>query len=139
MKRPLIAACVVVAGAAEAGDRLPENIPVNSYGIDTVCTGVCVDAQSDPRWVEYPVRIEFFNRSLQWTVGADVTLKTAKGGFMTTFNRNGTWVLFKLAPGKYKVTAMMAPGPGGTATATFSPPKKGLRRVQLVFTTPAAD
>lgn len=133
-----IAATAALSAAASAGDELPMNYPVTYSGIDTVCTGIG-DAQDDPRWASYPIRVEFFNRRLQWTVGADVVLAKADGSVLTAFNCPGAWVLFRLAPGRYKLTAIAAPGPGGTVTVVFTPPKRGLKRVQLVFTSPAMD
>lgn len=133
-----IAAAAMMVPAQEL-DELPMDEPATRDGIETVCTSIGIESQEDPRWRDYPVRVEFFNRSLQWTAGADVILSSADGKTLTAFNCQGVWVLFKLPPGKYKVTAIVAPGPDGMASAVFSPPKNGLKRVQLVLRSPVAD
>jgi len=48
-------------------------------GVDTVCTGIGEEAQKDPRWLAYPVRIEFSNGGAQYLSGAHVELTTASG------------------------------------------------------------
>lgn len=112
---------------------VPMDTPTTINGIDTVCTGIGDEAQHNPQWLAYPVRIEFSNGGAQYLTGAHVDLSTAGGGRIASLDCNGAWVLFRLGPGLYKVTATLMSQPGGTASATFSPPRAGQKRVVLDF------
>ena len=53
---------------------------------------------------------------------------------VATLDCAGPWVLLKLGKGKYTVHATLTGQQGGgTASATFSPPAKGQKRVELGF------
>ena len=119
---------------ARADQPMPMDAPTTIGGVDTVCTGIGEEAQKDPRWLAYPVRIEFSNGGAQYLSGAHVELATAGGKPILNLDCQGAWVLFHLGPGSYKVTATLMSQPGGgTASATFSPPHSGQKRVVLDF------
>jgi hypothetical protein len=134
-----LALAAVVLGAVAgfvwpaSADPLPMDNPVTADGVETVCTGIG-SAQDDPRWKDYPVRVEFSNGGAQYLAGARITL-SGKGKTMAAFDCAGSWVLFKLAPGSYKVTAKLTGNQGGGAarSATFSPPATGQKRVVIQF------
>lgn len=138
MKFMRLALAAVIIGAiaglvwpAEA-DPLPMDNPVSADGVDTVCTGIG-SSQDDPRWKDYPIRVEFSNGGAQYLAGAHVTL-SGGGKNLAAFDCAGSWVLFKLAPGSYKVTAKLMNNQSGAAkSATFSPPKTGQKRVVIQF------
>ena len=74
-------AALLLAGAAAQpalADRLPMDRPITIDGITTVCTGIGEEAQNDPRWKAYPIRVEFSNGEAQYLAGAHVEL--AEGG-----------------------------------------------------------
>jgi hypothetical protein len=124
----------LAAPAAWADAPVPLDTPTTIGGVDTVCTGIGEEAQKDPRWLAYPVRIEFSNGGAQYLSGAHVELTTASGRPVLGLDCQGSWVLFRLAPGSYKVTATLMSEPGGgTSSATFSPPRSGQKRVVLDF------
>lgn len=126
-------AAVLIAPAAFAG-HMPMDRPVTINGIATVCTGIGETAQHDPRWLAYPVRIEFSNGGAQYLAGAHVALKDAKGKELVSLDCSGSWVLFQLPSGKYQVTATLLYHPGQPArSASFSPPATGQKRVVLQF------
>jgi opacity protein-like surface antigen len=112
---------------------MPLDTPTTIGGVDTVCTGIGQEAQNDPRWLGYPVRIEFSNGGAQYLSGAHVDLSTAGGRQLVSANCPGAWVLFRLTAGTYKVSAMLTGQPGGTSSATFSPPRSGQKRIVLDF------
>jgi len=119
---------------ALAQGSIPMDQPTTVGTVDTVCTGIGDDAQHDPRWVAYPVRIEFSNGGAQYLSGAHVELSTSSGKPLAALDCDGSWVLFKLGKGTYKVTATLTGQQGGgTSSATFSPPLKGQKRVVLGF------
>jgi hypothetical protein len=124
----------LTAPAAWADAPVPLDTPTTIAGVDTVCTGIGEEAQKDPRWLAYPVRVEFSNGGAQYLSGAHVELTTAGGRPILGLDCQGSWVLFRLKPGAYKVTATLMSQPGGgTSSATFSPPRSGQKRIVLDF------
>jgi hypothetical protein len=127
-----------LSAPALAQNSISMDRPVTVSGVDTVCTGIGADAQHDPRWAAYPIRIEFSNGAAQYLTGAHVELATAEGKQLAALDCDGPWVLFKLAPGRYKVTATLTgQAEVGTSSAIFSPPAGGQKRVVLGFRLPA--
>ena len=126
------------AGGAHA-DSLPMDTPVSMDGIETVCTGIG-SAKDDPRWASYPVRVEFSNGSAQYLAGAHVTL-SGGGKTLASFDCLGSWVLFQLPKGSYKVTASLTGQPGGAARSTaFETEGTGpQKRVEVQFPKVAAN
>jgi hypothetical protein len=136
---PFLPAVVLAAGmtafvpAVQAEGSMPMDTPTTVGGVDIVCTGVGEEAQ-DPRWLAYPVRIEFSNGGAQYLSGAHVELASTRGKAIASVDCDAPWVLFRLDPGTYKVTAtLMAQPGGGTSSATFAAPKSGQKRVVLGF------
>lgn len=108
--------------------------PVDVNGITTVCTGIGDEAQHDPRWKAFPVRIEFSNDAKQYLSGAHVDLKDASGKTLASVDCSGAWVLFQLPAGKYSVFATLLYHPKQPASsADFSPPESGQKRIVLEF------
>lgn len=134
---------VMVAGGVAGwfwpaqADPMPMDTPTSAGGIETVCTGVGAEAQQDPRWQAYPVRVEFSNGGAQFLSGAHVVLSGSGGHQIASVDCAGPWVLFKVEPGSYKVTASLVGQPGGTRTASFSSPRSGQKLVVLDFSVPA--
>ena len=129
---------VAAISPASAQETIAMDQPAHVGKVDTVCTGIGDDAQHDPRWLAYPVRIEFSNGAAQYVSGAHVELFSGAGEPLAAFDCAGPWVLFKLAPGKYHVNAKLTGQQGGgTASAMFSPPSHGQKRVVLRFGTQA--
>ncbi|MGH6888431.1 MAG: carboxypeptidase-like regulatory domain-containing protein [Rhizomicrobium sp.] len=118
----------------QGGQHMPMDRPVPVNGTETVCTGVGDRAEQDPRWLTYPVRIEFSNKGAQYLSGAHVDLATGGGRTIASVDCDGAWVLFRVPPGMYRVTARLFAQPGGgTASATFAAPASGQKRVVLDF------
>ncbi len=138
------AAAVVAGGLAGAvwpahADPLPMDQPITVNGIATACSGIGDEPKADPRWATYPIRVEFSNGGQQYLSGAHVTLSQG-GRALTSFDCSGAWVLFKLKPGTYKVSATITDQPGaGERSATFSPPASGQKRVIIQYPTPSGQ
>jgi hypothetical protein len=108
--------------------------PVNVNGTEAVCTGVGEGAERNPRWLAYPVRIDFSNKGAQFVSGAHVELSTASGHVIAAVDCGGPIVLFRLSPGLYRVSARLLSQPGGgMAQARFAAPSSGQKRVVLDF------
>jgi hypothetical protein len=119
---------------AEAQSYVAMDNPINVNGVDTVCTGIGDEAQHDPRWAAYPIRVEFSNGGAQYLSGAHVQLSSAGGKTLAAVDCAGPWVLFKIPPGSYKIDASLLNNQGGgVRSATFSPPEHGQKRVVLQF------
>lgn len=129
-----LAAGFSCAMAPALADPMPMDVPVTVDEIATVCTGIGEDAQNDPRWKAYPVRVEFSNGGAQYIAGAHVTLSGAQDKSLVSIDCSGAWVLFQLPPGRYKVSATLLHHPSEPArSASFSPPASGQKRVVLEF------
>jgi hypothetical protein len=129
------AAGAVIAALLSGGARassLPMDAPIKLGGVETVCTGIG-EGKSDPRWRAYPVRVEFVDASARYIAGAHVSLSDVAGASMAEFDCSGTWVLFKLPPGLYTVSARLTAATTAPVIAKFQPPQTGQTRVVLRF------
>src|SRR5215469_4708597 len=125
------AAFVLMQATPSLADPMPMDNPVTLNGIETVCTGIA-DSKDDPRWKTYPVRIEFSNGGAQYLAGAHVALSQGSKQ-LTSLDCSASWVLFKLEPGNYSVTATLLDSNAKPRMAKFSPPKTGQKRIVLRF------
>jgi hypothetical protein len=121
----------ILQAAPSLADPMPMDNPVTLNGIETVCTGIA-DSKDDPRWKTYPVRIEFSNGGNQYLAGAHVELSQGSKQ-LTSLDCSASWVLFRLSPGNYSVTATLSGSNAKPRTAKFSPPKTGQKRIVLRF------
>jgi hypothetical protein len=141
MKFSTLAAAAILSGGiagyfwpAQADSYVPMDNPISINGVQSVCTGIGDEAQHDPRWLTYPLRIEFSNGGAQYLSGAHVVLSAAGGKTLAALDCAGPWVLFKVGPGNYKVDATLLNNQGGgTRSAMISPPASGQKRVVLQF------
>lgn len=144
MKFSFLAAAAVLSGGiagyfwpAQADSYVPMDNPISINGVQTVCTGIGDEAQHDPRWLAYPIRVEFSNGGAQYLSGAHVVLSSAGGKTLAALDCAGAWVLFRVPPGTYKIDATLLNNQGGgTRSATVSPPASGQKRVVLSFKLP---
>jgi hypothetical protein len=124
---------LVASGAAlaqiETAPPLPLDTPKTMRSMEAVCTGIGQDSRDDPRWASYGLKIELAGRSGQYLGAADVTL-TKDGEAVASVRCSGPWVLFKLEPGAYGVTAEIE---GVSKTAKVNVSGKGQARVVIRF------
>lgn len=128
----LAIAAVLACAVARAADvnTVPEDQTVTINGIDIACTGVGDEARSDPRWRDYPVRIEFAGGEAQYLSDLDITIFDAKGESILEVRCNSPWLLAALPPGKYTVRGTFE---HLTKTAKFTAPSSGQARVIVRF------
>lgn len=139
MRLMTICLCLVLAaGAARAAEKntLPADTPTEVGGFELACSGVGDEARNDPRWADFPVRIEFANRDAQYLSDVLVTVSDEKGGELFQVSCETPWLLAKLPAGKYKLSGMFE---GITKTASFSSPASGQKRVVVTFPEIAGD
>ena len=115
---------------ARAADALPPDETVEIAGVQTVCTGVSLAARQDPRWDAFSLKIEFAGPGGQYVGGEEVNVRKA-GADILTVTCSGPWLLFKLPPGRYDVTATLA---GQSATSAAFVPNQGQGRIILRYT-----
>jgi hypothetical protein len=84
--------------------KLPFDTPTMVDGIETACTGIGQDSRTDPRWNAYSLKVVLAGEGGQYLGEADVNV-AAEGERMMDVHCGGPWVLFKLQPGRYTVTA----------------------------------
>jgi len=128
------AACIVfvallttAAAAQEKTQPFPIDTPMSMRAVEAVCTGITLDARENPLWADYPLRIEFVGASGEYLADAQVTL--SKGDeTLAAVNCSGSWVLFKVMPGAYSVSAEI-----GGVTKTSRVNVGGPRQARVVF------
>jgi hypothetical protein len=128
-------ALISIAGAAmgqSSGAPMPQDTETTVQGVGAACTGIG-GARADLRWTAYPVRIEFSNARNEYMTDAAVTVKDAKGKVIVDAVCGGPWLLLKLAPGAYAVSAQLIDSPAKPRAARFRAPAKGQVRVVLQF------
>jgi hypothetical protein len=113
----------------ETAPPLPLDRPQTMRSMEAVCTGIGQDAREDPQWAAYPLKVELVGRAGQYLGEAEVTL-TKGGEAVISVRCAGPWVLFKLEPGAYSVTAEIE---GATKTARVNVSGKGQARLIIRF------
>ena len=116
--------------AAAESTSLPSDEPVTINGIELACTGIGDEAQSDPRWKAFPVRLEFAGGNAQYLADVDVSVTDSLGAQLFQVRCDSAWLLAKLSPGKYKVTGTFR---DLTKSANFMAPKSGQVRIIVRF------
>jgi len=131
------AAIALTAGAAPAQTALVPEMPMDRAvtlgGIETVCTGIGLDARDDPQWLAYPVRVEVSNAKNEYLTGAVISVADDLGRPVLEANCGGPWLLLKLPAGRYRVMARLPGTDAKPRSATIDTPKTGQMRVVLQF------
>lgn len=117
-------------GPVEAqGDRVVPDTPTKVGGIESVCTGVGLDARQDPRWNSYSLKVEIAGPGGQYLGDEHLVLRRS-GKDVLTLTCDGPWVLFQLPAGRYEVEARVG---AQSATAGAYAPASGQGRIILRF------
>ena len=135
MRSAFLAAAIALAATPALADPLPLDTPINVDGVETVCTGIGDEAQSDTRWKDYPIRVETYNGAAQYVSGAHIMLRAKDGKPLTAVDCTGPWVLFKLDAGGEYIAAATLPSnaAAGERQARFTVPASGQQRVVIEF------
>jgi hypothetical protein len=123
-----------MAGAAAAQPtRAPLDGSIVIAGVEVGCTGIG-QTKNDPKWLAYPVRLEFADPSHAYLANERVILIAPGGERLFEVACEGPWILMKLPPGRpYKVIAEVPGAP--PQTAVIRAPAHGQQRVVLTFAT----
>jgi hypothetical protein len=109
--------------------RLAPDTPTTIAGIESVCTGVGLDARQDPRWAGYSLKVEVAGPSGQYLGDEHLVLRQS-GKDLLSLTCDGPWILFRLPAGRYEVEAHV--GQQATSSAAFAP-ASGQGRIILRF------
>ncbi len=127
-------AVVLTAGVGRAvsdpATSLPADQPVTVGGYELACTGIGEEAQTDPRWKAYPVRLEFAGGNAQYLADIDVSVADAGGTELFMVRCDSAWLLAKLSPGKYRVQGKFR---DLVKSSNFIAPKSGQARIIVRF------
>jgi hypothetical protein len=113
---------------------LPQDKPIAMGNTQIVCTGTG-SSKNDPRWADYPIRIEFSNGAAQYLSGMHITLTKSGGAQVGEFVCWAPWLLLRAPSGTAtKVTASVSGDADSPVKgASFKVPPKGQKRVELAF------
>ena len=128
----LASAFMVSASLAYADDTtaLPSDQPVDVNGYQLACTGIGDEAQQDPRWKAFPVRLEFAGGHAQYLADVKASMYDASGKELFKVSCDSPWLLVKLVPGKYKIVGRFR---DFIKASNFMAPKKGQARIIVRF------
>jgi len=126
---PALAVVAAASGAAAASPELPMNRPTMVDGVEAVCTGIGDEAQKNPLWKAYPLKIMLAGKGGQWLTDADITV-TRDGEEVVSLFCGGPWILLKLEPGRYRITGEIEGRRAGTDAVVSG---KGQGRAILRF------
>lgn len=108
---------------------LPLDTPQTMRNMEAVCTGIGSDSREDPRWASYPLRVEVVGDKGQFLGEAEVSVNKGKEAIIRV-RCGGPWVLFRLDPGAYSITATVE---GVTVTSRINVGGKTQARTALRF------
>jgi hypothetical protein len=110
-------------------DRLAPDAPTKIAGVESVCTGVGLDARQDARWGNYSLKVEIAGPGGQYLGDEHLVLRQS-GKDLLTLTCDGPWVLFQLPAGRYEVEARVG---GQTVSSAAFAPVSGQGRIILRF------
>lgn len=119
------------AGALAQPVQAPLDGSVDIAGVTVGCTGVG-QTKNDPKWLEYPIRLEFADPGHAYLANERVTLAAPNGSNLFEVACEGPWILLKLPPGQpYKVRAEVPGAPPQTVVVRAR--AQGQQRIVLTF------
>ena len=126
----ILAFVTATTAYAENAVSLPSDTPVEVKSFELACTGIGDEAQSDPRWKAFPVRLEFAGGKAQYLADVEAAISDASGRELFKVRCDSPWLLIKLEPGKYHVKGTFR---DIVKTTNFMSPKKGQARIIVRF------
>jgi hypothetical protein len=131
----------LAGGAASAQEiqgpiqKVPLDQTATAGDIEVGCTGIGSDQRDNPSWKSFPVKVMFAGPGGEYLGDEILSVSTAGGRHLATVSCEGPWILLRLAPGRYTVTARPNDGPGDSRSATFNAPRSGQLEVTLRWPT----
>jgi len=118
-------------------DAEPLRLPMDSEqaigGMSVACSGIG-EAKSDPRWLEFPIRVEFANDKHEHLIGASVSISTARAEPVMEVSCMGAWLLLRPADqATYRLEARIIGETAPPQSRTIKTPAHGQTRVVITF------
>lgn len=132
LRRMFLGMSAIVMAQPVLAEGLAMDTPTSIAGVETVCTGVSLDARQDPRWTAYGLKVEIAGAGGKYLGSEAVTLRK-DGKALLDVDCSGPWILFRLLPGRYNVEARIG---GQTVSSTAFVPADGQGRIILRFSDP---
>ncbi len=118
---------------AKVATVVPLDRTLEVGGVMVGCTGIG-QTKTDPRWLEFPIRVEFSNPAREYLVGAVVAVSDARGRLVLTVSCEGPWVLLNLHKGaSYKVEAILLERPASAPRSATVKATNTQQRIVLQF------
>ena len=114
-----------------AGGGLPVDQVSNVQGTQVACSGIGKGDETNPEFADLPVKFSLVGGYGQWLGNETLSVSSRSGGQNISVQCSGPWVLMKLDPGRYSVTADVPDA--GSKTVSFSVPSSGAREVTIRF------
>lgn len=141
MVHPL--ACIAAAGAILAlavpalAQSAPTPIPLDTEqvigGVAIACTGIGQE-KHDPRWLAYPVQVEFARPGGAYLADEALSVADHAGRTLASVGCEGPWILLRpQAPGSYTFKGWVPGAAFGPRSGAFHIPAKGRARMVLQF------
>jgi hypothetical protein len=121
------------AYGADAPVDLRMDTDLTIGGVGVACTGIG-ESKQDPRWLAYPVRVEFANLRQEHLIGAEVTLSTMQRVPIMHVTCQGAWLLLKLPDrSSYRLEARIVGETAPAQSRVVRSPAHGQARVVIAF------
>jgi hypothetical protein len=85
---------------------MPIDKRIEIGGVGAVCTGIGLDAQNNPAWAAYPLKVMATGKAGMYLAKAQITL-TQKERVLAEVKCAGPWVFFDVPQGDYKLSAVL--------------------------------
>lgn len=108
--------------ADEIQGRMESDVVFEENGARFVCTGSSLDSRQDPRWQEFPARLEFATAEGKYLGAVDVTVYDSAGNVVVQAQCLEPWLLVDAEPGQYRAEVTSR---GHTLTETIAVPTSG--------------
>ena len=119
--------------SAETPVQLQLDAETTINGVGVACTGIG-GSKNDPRWLAYPVRVEFANAQHEYLIGAVLTLSNTNGAPLFTVSCPGPLLMLKLPDhSSYHLDAHMSDADAPVLSRIVKAPAQGQIRVVLTF------
>ncbi len=128
MKKLLIVVGIVLA--FYPSPLFADDIELTYQNTQYVCTGVG-ESKEDERWKAYPLKLIFTAAGRAYVAEVSATIKDSSGNVVLQTTCDAPWLLAKLKPGRYSITAS-AEG-GGSKTASLTVPSSGQQQFVIRF------
>jgi len=137
MRLPLVIAAALALGAATQAAAQPVTVPLDGETtigrVGVACTGIG-ETKNQPKWLAYPVRVEFATADRAYLAGETLTLSGPGGHALLSVNCEGPWVLLRLPDARtYTVTAQLTDQPAAPRSTPVKTPKHGQARFVITF------